>query len=207
MCLRAGGTHRSAIVTIGMPLDVPGRMFTVELNIDPGWPDQVTTRRRRAFRVASSVRRFTWAVFRPHTPGAIGRGRSRHADLTDRIGHSVALRCQVIDLAQLRDDRFALVSLPRHEGPPAWLSTTSGWTASGRVDQKSTAATGFMTGLPSSAWEPVTAKCAPTHSNMNAAHASMAIAIAIATLNSTARRSRFPGMIATDLKVVWEVPP
>src|SRR5262249_13228448 len=41
-----------------------------------------------------------------------------HADLADCIHHRLALRDQNIDLPQLRDDLFRLVSLPCHCTPP-----------------------------------------------------------------------------------------
>jgi hypothetical protein len=44
-------------------------------------------------------------------------------DRSDRIGHRFALRCQDIDLSQLRNDLFRLVVLPRHFGPPVCLKT------------------------------------------------------------------------------------
>ena len=67
----------------------------------------------------------------PILPAPSVVGDLAHTDLTDRIRHAATLRYQDIDLAQLRDDVFGLVSLPRHEGPPACSSTTPGWTTSG----------------------------------------------------------------------------
>ena len=61
-------------------------------------------------------------------------GNFAYADLKNRIRNTVALRHQAIDLAQLRDDFFGLVSLPRHEGPHARSLTTLGWTFSVGVD-------------------------------------------------------------------------
>ena len=62
-------------------------------------------------------------------------GDLAHPELTNRIAGTVALRHDDIDLAQLRDDRFGLVSLPRHAGPPARFITSSGWTTSEGVDE------------------------------------------------------------------------
>jgi hypothetical protein len=41
-----------------------------------------------------------------------------HPDLADCVHHVLALRDQNIDLPQLRDDLFRLVSLPCHYSPP-----------------------------------------------------------------------------------------
>ena len=71
----------------------------------------------------------------PILPAPSVVGDLAHTDLTDRIRHAATLRYQDIDLAQLRDDVFGLVSLLRHEGPPACSSTTPGWTTSGGVNQ------------------------------------------------------------------------
>src|SRR5262249_45969934 len=58
-----------------------------------------------------------------------------HPDLTDCIHHVLALRDQNIDLPQLRDDLFRLVSLPCHCSPPGCQRHTSSRTTSMGVDQ------------------------------------------------------------------------
>src|SRR6187549_3554983 len=45
-------------------------------------------------------------------------GEFAHADLANGISDTLALRDQYVDLPQLRDDRFRLMALPRHSGPP-----------------------------------------------------------------------------------------
>src|SRR5262245_34574751 len=57
-----------------------------------------------------------------------------HPDLTDCIHHVLALRDQNIDLPQLRDDLFRLVSLPCHCSPPGCQRHTSSRTTSMGVD-------------------------------------------------------------------------
>src|SRR5262249_29776534 len=59
-----------------------------------------------------------------------------HADLADCIHHVLALRDQNIDLTQLRDDLFRLVSLPCHCSPPGCQRHTSSRTTSMGVDQR-----------------------------------------------------------------------
>src|SRR5215472_6771969 len=59
-----------------------------------------------------------------------------HPDLTDCIYHVLALRDQNIDLPQLRDDLFRLVSLPCHCSPPGCQRHTSSRTTSMGVDHK-----------------------------------------------------------------------
>src|SRR5262249_20880126 len=59
-----------------------------------------------------------------------------HPDLADCIHHVLALRDQNIDLPQLRDDLFRLVSLPCHCSPPGCQRHTSSRTTSMGVDQK-----------------------------------------------------------------------
>src|SRR5499426_2443137 len=58
-----------------------------------------------------------------------------HPDLADCIHHVLALRDQNIDLPQLRDDLFRLVSLPCHCSPPGCQRHTSSRTTSMGVDQ------------------------------------------------------------------------
>src|SRR5262249_15216508 len=58
-----------------------------------------------------------------------------HPDLTDCIHHVLALRDQNIDLPQLRDDLFRLVSLPCHCSPPGCQRHTSSRTTSMGADQ------------------------------------------------------------------------
>src|SRR5262249_1338494 len=48
-----------------------------------------------------------------------------HPDLADCVHHVLALRDQNIDLPQLRDDLFRLVSLPCHCSPPGCQRHTS----------------------------------------------------------------------------------
>src|SRR5262249_38711127 len=59
-----------------------------------------------------------------------------HPDLTDCIHHVLALRDQNIDLPQLRNDLFRLVSLPCHCSPPGCQRHTSSRTTSMGVDQR-----------------------------------------------------------------------
>src|SRR5262249_20128266 len=58
-----------------------------------------------------------------------------HADLADCVHHVLALRDQNIDLPQLRNDLFRLVSLPCHCSPPGCQRHTSSRTTSMGVDQ------------------------------------------------------------------------
>src|SRR5262249_52277142 len=58
-----------------------------------------------------------------------------HPDLADRVHHVLALRDQNIDLPQLRNDLFRLVSLPCHCSPPGCQRHTSSRTTSMGVDQ------------------------------------------------------------------------
>src|SRR5262249_9189092 len=58
-----------------------------------------------------------------------------HADLADCVHHILALRDQNIDLPQLRNDLFRLVSLPCHCSPPGCQRHTSSRTTSMGVDQ------------------------------------------------------------------------
>src|SRR5262249_53939162 len=58
-----------------------------------------------------------------------------HPDLADCIHHVLALRDQNIDLPQLRNDLFRLVSLPCHCSPPGCQRHTSSRTTSMGVDQ------------------------------------------------------------------------
>src|SRR5262249_25969533 len=53
-----------------------------------------------------------------------------HPDLADCVHHVLALRDQNIDLPQLRDDLFRLVSLPCHCSPPGCQRHTSSRTTS-----------------------------------------------------------------------------
>src|SRR5262249_36131177 len=59
-----------------------------------------------------------------------------HADLADCVHHVLALRDQNIDLPQLRNDLFRLVSLPCHCSPPGCQRHTSSRTTSMGVDQR-----------------------------------------------------------------------
>src|SRR5262249_61939166 len=56
-------------------------------------------------------------------------------DLADCVHHVLTLRDQNIDLPQLRDDLFRLVSLPCHCSPPGCQRHTSSRTTSMGVDQ------------------------------------------------------------------------
>src|SRR5262249_13267028 len=58
-----------------------------------------------------------------------------HPDLANGVHHVLALRDQNIDLPQLRDDLFRLVSLPCHSSPPGCQRHTSSRTTSMGVDQ------------------------------------------------------------------------
>src|SRR5262249_17879661 len=58
-----------------------------------------------------------------------------HPDLADWVHHVLALRDQNIDLPQLRDDLFRLVSLPCHCSPPGCQRHTSSRTTSMGVNQ------------------------------------------------------------------------
>src|SRR5262249_53310816 len=60
-----------------------------------------------------------------------------HPDLADRVHHVLALRDQNIDLPQLRNDLFRLVSLPCHCSPPGCQRHTSSRTSSMGVDHTS----------------------------------------------------------------------
>src|SRR5262249_55600316 len=62
-----------------------------------------------------------------------------HPDLADCVHHVLALRNQNIDLPQLRNDLFRLVSLPCHCSPPGCQRHTSSRTTSMGVDQPHTA--------------------------------------------------------------------
>src|SRR5262249_40907200 len=53
-----------------------------------------------------------------------------HPDLADCVHHVLTLRDQNIDLPQLRDDLFMLVSLPCHCSPPGCQRHTSSRTTS-----------------------------------------------------------------------------
>src|SRR5262249_28719659 len=57
-----------------------------------------------------------------------------HPDLANGVHHVLALRDQNIDLPQLRDDLFRLVSLPCHCSPPGCQRHTSSRTTSMGVD-------------------------------------------------------------------------
>src|SRR5262249_41881880 len=57
-----------------------------------------------------------------------------HPDLADCVHHVLALRNQNIDLPQLRNDLFRLVSLPCHCSPPGCQRHTSSRTTSMGVD-------------------------------------------------------------------------
>src|SRR5262249_26849428 len=57
-----------------------------------------------------------------------------HPDLADCVHHVLALRDQNIDLPQLRNDLFRLVSLPCHCSPPGCQRHTSSRTTSMGVD-------------------------------------------------------------------------
>jgi hypothetical protein len=59
-----------------------------------------------------------------------------HANRADSIGLALSLRYQNVDLPQLRDDLFRIVSLLRHCGPPPWQLASSGRTTSMGEDQK-----------------------------------------------------------------------
>src|SRR6516225_9198440 len=59
-----------------------------------------------------------------------------HPDLAHCIHHGLALRDQNIDLPQLHDDLFRLVSLPCHCSPPGCQRHTSSRTTSMGADQK-----------------------------------------------------------------------
>src|SRR5262249_33288947 len=58
-----------------------------------------------------------------------------HPHLADCVRHGLPLRDQNIDLAQLRNDLFRLVSLPCHCSPPGCQRHTSSRTTSMGVDQ------------------------------------------------------------------------
>src|SRR5262249_55967951 len=58
-----------------------------------------------------------------------------HPDLADCVHHVLALRNQNIDLPQLRNDLFRLLSLPCHCSPPGCQRHTSSRTTSMGVDQ------------------------------------------------------------------------
>src|SRR6476659_7841327 len=58
-----------------------------------------------------------------------------HPDLADCVHQVLALRDQNIDLPQLRNDLFRLVSLPCHCSPPECQRHTSSRTTSMGVDQ------------------------------------------------------------------------
>src|SRR5262249_12634830 len=60
-----------------------------------------------------------------------------HPDLADCVHHVLTLRDQNIDLPQLRDDLFRLVSLPCHCSPPGCQRHTSSRTTSMGVDHTS----------------------------------------------------------------------
>src|SRR6185437_13171752 len=60
-----------------------------------------------------------------------------HPDLADCVHQVLALRDQNIDLPQLRNDLFRLVSLPCHCSPPECQRHTSSRTTSMGVDQSS----------------------------------------------------------------------
>src|SRR6266566_574680 len=64
-----------------------------------------------------------------------------HPDLADCVHQVLALRDQNIDLPQLRNDLFRLVSLPCHCSPPGCQRHTSSRTTSMGVDQFSIALT------------------------------------------------------------------
>jgi hypothetical protein len=69
-----------------------------------------------------------WPLF---PPPALGQRRYlTHPDLADCIHHVLALRDQNIDLPQLRNDFFRLVSLPCHCSPPGCQRHTSSRTTS-----------------------------------------------------------------------------
>src|SRR5262249_54350188 len=57
-----------------------------------------------------------------------------HPDLADCVHHVLTLRDQNIDLPQLRDDLFRLVSLPCHCSPPGCQRHTSSRTTSMGAD-------------------------------------------------------------------------
>src|SRR5215813_2071547 len=59
-----------------------------------------------------------------------------HPDLADCVQHILALRDQNIDLPQLRDNLFGLVSLPCHCSPPGCQRHTSSRTTSMGVDHR-----------------------------------------------------------------------
>src|SRR6202040_2343687 len=59
-----------------------------------------------------------------------------HPDLADRVHHVLALRDQNIDLPQLRNDLFRLVSLSCHCSPPGCQRHTSSRTTSMGVDHR-----------------------------------------------------------------------
>src|SRR5215468_5441016 len=94
-----------------------------------------TALRSRLFSSSKSFRRFTCSVFSPPNswPPPIIRHLT-HPDLADCIHHVLALRDQNIDLPQLRDDLFGLVSLPCHCSPPGCQRHTSSRTTSMGVD-------------------------------------------------------------------------
>src|SRR5262249_15749887 len=59
-----------------------------------------------------------------------------HPHLADCLHHVLALRDQNLDLPQLRDDLFRLVSLPCHCSPPGCQRHTSSRTTSMGVDHR-----------------------------------------------------------------------
>src|SRR5215813_380154 len=71
-----------------------------------------TALRSRLFSSPRSFRRFTCSVFSPPNSWRPIIRHLTHADLADCVHYVLALREQNIDLPQLRDDLFRLVSLP-----------------------------------------------------------------------------------------------
>src|SRR5262245_47089317 len=93
-----------------------------------------TALRSRVVSSSTSFRRFTCSVFSPpNRPPPIIRHLA-HPDLSDCVHHVLTLRDQNIDLPQLRDDLFRLVSLPCHCSPPGCQRHTSSRTTSMGVD-------------------------------------------------------------------------
>src|SRR5215813_7471172 len=98
-----------------------------------------TALRSRLFSSSRSFRRFTCSVFSP--PNSLAPPIIRHLahpDLADCVHYVLALRDQNIDLPQLRNDLFRLVSLPCHCSPPGCQRHTSSRTTSMGVDQSIT---------------------------------------------------------------------
>src|SRR5262249_47375059 len=96
-----------------------------------------TALRSRLFSSSRSLRRFTFALQPAKLLAPPIIRHLAHPDLADCVHHVLALRDQNIDLPQLRNDLFRLVSLPCHCSPPGCQRHTSSRTTSMGVDQPS----------------------------------------------------------------------